>query len=119
MKVARALGCPIPADLHTHHSSIIDCLRLFISHYHNRHYRHPNRHHLKNHKFHKVFNLRDKSVEDLLAWEADPLAFKVMTALVMVTVVMRLRMRMMVTVVMVMMLAMELHLSFKPPNLIP
>ena len=29
VKLARALGCPIPADLHTHHSSIIDCLRLF------------------------------------------------------------------------------------------
>ena len=27
MRLARQLGCPIPADLHTHHSNILDCLR--------------------------------------------------------------------------------------------
>lgn len=46
VRVARSLGCPLPADLHTHHSNILDCLR-------------------------------GKSVEQLLAFEEDPLAFKV------------------------------------------
>ena len=27
VRLARQLGCPIPADLHTHHSNILDCLR--------------------------------------------------------------------------------------------
>ena len=27
VRLAVALGCPLPADLHTHHTNIIDCLR--------------------------------------------------------------------------------------------
>ena len=56
-------------------------------------------------------------MEDLLAWESDPLAFKVM-ALAMMMVIVRLRMRMMVVMVVMMvmtvtgmMVAKELHLS--------
>ena len=26
-RLATALGCPLPADLHTHHTNIVDCLR--------------------------------------------------------------------------------------------
>ena len=52
-------------------------------------------------------------MEDLLAWESDPLAFKVM-ALAMMMVIVRLRMRMMVVMMVMMatrmMLATELHL---------
>ena len=28
VRLARELGCPLPADLHTHHTNILDCLRL-------------------------------------------------------------------------------------------
>ena len=27
VRLARELGCPLPADLHTHHTNILDCLR--------------------------------------------------------------------------------------------
>ena len=27
VKLARELGCPLPADLYTHHTNILDCLR--------------------------------------------------------------------------------------------
>ena len=30
VRLAVALGCPLPADLHTHHSNIIDCLRSAV-----------------------------------------------------------------------------------------
>ena len=52
---------------------------------------------IQSHTLLNFCNLRDKSVEDLIAWEADPLAFKV-TALVMfisaqMMVVMSLKMK--------------------------
>ena len=32
VKLARELGCPLPADLHTHHTNILDCLRSPAQH---------------------------------------------------------------------------------------
>ena len=32
VKLARELGCSLPADLYTHHSNIIDCLRFVYDH---------------------------------------------------------------------------------------